>query len=235
MKILIGIIAVIIFIVIVINLKKSIEKNKRGEAERAQKEEEDRKIKAEEEKKRLEDLKHDRIINCPKCNGNGEFILVHQIQWMGDDRVYNTRSIHDKPDAWELDGKTEGDGKSWQTKYKREDCFFCGGKGIAYAYFEKQNRKCTQCNGEGVLISKTKIKKDIGNEEQTKKTKCEKCNGTGNNEIGIVHVKTLKKGLIGGYYSDDDEDIKYQLENSDKFDILLSENEFYSSSKPRFK
>lgn len=186
----IAIIVVIISIAIVRNY--FIKQSMREEAERSRKEkEEERKQKAEEE--RLEDLKYDRIINCPQCKGNGECIIAKQ---QSHQEGYSATSyhMHSEPDDWKKDGTTsvmELYGGCVGISYEKTICPYCTGKGIAYAYFEKKLETCPRCNGSGKVVETVKIKLNYGVRWDEKEITCNKCNGKGESELDIAHVKTL--------------------------------------------
>lgn len=185
------------------------------------------------EKRREEDLRHDRIINCFHCKGTGECFHIYSTYFnpvtLSDD--YSSH-YHWPPGKWASEFEKEQYEKSKNYLDTRSNdknysiflvnCPLCDGKGIAYAYYEKNLRMCAKCKGVGKIVDTKKIKIDIGAIEEKKTIECNNCNGTGELQEVIVHAITLRRpsNLSDSYY---------------KKSITLNKdnNYLFSNSKPK--
>jgi hypothetical protein len=189
-----------------INMQEKIEKEK----------------KEEEEKNRQRDMKYNLIINCPQCDGAGKHLWFSTRVEITDGTIRKNKWSECLPD----------DPKAELSKYPYEeddvyheawvdDCPYCRGKGIAYAFFETREVICSKCDGKGKYTEKSRIKEEIGVNWQEMEIKCEKCNGYGKYkaEFVNVHLLTSYERLSKKFYS---------VELNDK------NKRFYSKNKPRF-
>jgi hypothetical protein len=194
--------------------------------------EKERVCKETEERAQQEDRKHDRVINCPLCNGNGQCVITEYT-----DRIYDGRWRLDRWIGTARDGYISDDSMDKSVCERTEPCPGCKGEGIAYAYFEIGKREtCENCHGTGRVMVERIIKKEIGAERKNEEVPCYKCGGRGYNAMDVVHVRTLHEPELGRFFDDEPDEKKRQMREASQFTVLLTDTNrpFYSKTKPRF-
>lgn len=196
----------------------------------------------------INDLKYDRIVNCPKCKGNGELINKYftNLRHTALEDIGNP--LNDYADNWSMAGKNETyDGVGWFHTYKKETCLFCKGLGIAYAYFESAEEDCKDCDGKGFITIDTKKKVEIGVKHNTAQKSCEQCKESGRVNYEYCSLRTIifydsDLPAIGTDYGDPDRDDRKEtktfLERTkmefSKIKITPKNKKVLSSHKNRF-
>jgi len=188
------------------------------------------------QKESLENLKYNRIINCPYCFGTGRAIIRRE--WKKANEYGHMNYSIANPKAYQRYLKNpcaEGDSNSiWDCDYKEDVCPYCKGQGIAFAWNEGLNANsvaCGNCKGTGKLIKRVKL--DIGTGDV--QVDCQSCNSTGRLDIPekeVVHVKTIAQLKRKG-----DQFAGWQDDSPGYLDIEIDDGnrDFYSKSKPRFE
>lgn len=196
MKLLALIIGGVIIYFIVQHNRKENERQQRIRVEEESK-------RQQEEERHIANKKYDRIINCPACQGRGKtFIARYESvardpdnEYLPDLLIYRVFPDNNYEEICRYidDYRQNSDGTMRLEPPYMKDCLYCQGKGIAYAWFEKDytyTEICGTCGGKGKVTVQVKL--DIGSEQQ--EVSCEKCRGTGKLSFffkEIVHVQTL--------------------------------------------
>lgn len=212
----------IVFLLIIILISISIYSKKEKKRKEIEEEIEEENKRIEQERKREEDLKFDKVINCPICGGYGYCYVEKSYKLESSGPYFISYTIVNKKRAEK--GSWYGEDSKRHFEYYKEKCPYCKEKGIALAYFQKKSVTCQKCI-EGKRTYTERVKLDVGSTEEQIVKICDECNGSGKIEVESVNIKSI--------LDENELDPKFRLKYTYNESIDDYNRKFFSKSKDR--